>query len=60
MYSPISFYIQVYEACDDFEPVVERLNGFLEQVLCPEIFSRFLSTGFKFDLVSKMASRYFI
>ena len=25
-------HIQVYEACDDFEPVVERLNGFLEQV----------------------------
>ena len=36
MYSPISFYIQVYEACDDFEPVVERLNGFLEQVFCPD------------------------
>ena len=28
----VMYHIQVYEACDDFEPVVERLNGFLEQV----------------------------
>ena len=40
-------HIKVYEACDDFEPVVERLNGFLEQVAI------FLQTSTKVNRLSK-------